>query len=812
MILRNIFLTCAMTSIMLMAVFSPLAMTENELIEITDTAPVAANNVKIGLLSPQTGPIAVYAAGFEDAAAVAIDQLNLKDPTNWAFELVVADSGCDGTTAATSAQALIDAGVSGIAGAACSGGTLGAIAVAKEAFIPMVSYASTSPAISTADDDGYLWRVVPSDALQALALADVVMDDSDGEIGVLYMTNDYGSGLADNFDEAFNGNATLCAKIGYAEDATDFASTIESLAVSDCDGVLLVSYATDGAAIMEEMALQGLDMLVYGADGVADAAFFTAFSDASAADGLIATRPGAAGGSAAAVAFTTAYEDAGGNSSMIYTAETFDAVMILGEAVILANSSSGADVNSALATVGDGYEGASGTHTFDANGDVAGSGYEICYFDSGDMECDYRWDVGMGIWDGEVIELTIGLLSPQTGAIAVYSSGFEIAAAVAVKMYNAKDNYNVTLIVADSGCDGTTAATSAQSLIDAGATVIVGAACSGATLGAIAVAKEAHVPMISYASTSPAITTADDDGHLFRVVPSDDLQARALADAVTASNYTSPAVIYMTNDYGSGLADFFNLSFSGDVCSMIGYDQAATDFASTVESVAAAGCDSVVLISYATDGAAILEEIATQSLELGLFGADGVADGNFATEFSDVTALGGLIATKPRSGGGDAEMAAIFAVMYAAAGGNASGIYTAETFDATVAAIALATALDAGLPLNLAVAMLTQDPIVGASGTHVFDANGDVGGNGYDVCSFAVDGTFTCAGTWIAGVLDATLPQKPAPTTDDTKDETLNDTKDDIKEEDAGGLPGFTSILAITSMLGAAMVAIRRRD
>jgi branched-chain amino acid transport system substrate-binding protein len=128
--------------------------------------------VKIGLLSPQTGPIAVYAPGFEDSANVAISKLN-EDNEDYVFELIVVDSGCDGTAAATSAQALIDSGVSGIVGAACSGATLGAIAVAAPAGVPMVSYASTSPAISTAADDGYLFRVVPSDAQQSVALAEI---------------------------------------------------------------------------------------------------------------------------------------------------------------------------------------------------------------------------------------------------------------------------------------------------------------------------------------------------------------------------------------------------------------------------------------------------------------------------------------------------------------------------------------------------------------------------------------------------------------------------------------------------------------
>ena len=162
------------------------------------TACGGGETYKIGLLSPQTGPIAVYAPGFQDAANVAIAELNDNEDGN-VFELVIQDSGCDGTQAATATQTLVDSGVVGIVGAACSGATLGAIAVASEAGIPMVSYASTSPAVTTASDNGYLFRVVPSDAQQAIALTAVVSDAGDSNPAILYMTNAYGSGVADNF-------------------------------------------------------------------------------------------------------------------------------------------------------------------------------------------------------------------------------------------------------------------------------------------------------------------------------------------------------------------------------------------------------------------------------------------------------------------------------------------------------------------------------------------------------------------------------------------------------------------------------------
>tara|TARA_B100000315_G_C14078948_1_gene363980 strand:- start:46 stop:348 length:303 start_codon:yes stop_codon:yes gene_type:complete len=73
-----------------------------------------SQTVKIGLLSPQTGPIAQYAPGFEDAGKIAITELNKTHEGDFVFELIIGDSGCDGTQAGTTAQTLIDSGVSAI--------------------------------------------------------------------------------------------------------------------------------------------------------------------------------------------------------------------------------------------------------------------------------------------------------------------------------------------------------------------------------------------------------------------------------------------------------------------------------------------------------------------------------------------------------------------------------------------------------------------------------------------------------------------------------------------------------------------------
>ena len=353
-----------------------------------------SETVKIGLLSPQTGPIAQYAPGFEDAGKVAIAELNAQYEGDYTFELISGDSGCDGTQAATAAQTLIDSGVKAIVGAACSGATLGAIAVTAPAGVPMISYASTSPAISGADDNGHLFRVVPSDAQQAVALAAVASASGASKPAVLYMTNDYGAGLGDNF--ASNWSGDVCVQVGYdpAEGSYDASTLAQSVVDGGCDSVLLMSYATDGAAIMEALSAQGFSGQVIGADGIADAAFTESFTDASAVGGLIATRPRPGEESSAKSSFEAAYAAAGGADGAIYTGETYDAIKLVAAAVV---SDPDGNLVNAINKTGVNYAGASGTHTFDANGDVLGTGYEVCQFDGTNFSCPRVWTADGGL-------------------------------------------------------------------------------------------------------------------------------------------------------------------------------------------------------------------------------------------------------------------------------------------------------------------------------------------------------------------------------------------------------------------------------
>ena len=707
---------------------------------------------KIGLLNPMTGPIAVYSPPFTIAAQMAIDDLNAAGGN---FELVEADSGCSGDVASGAAQSLVDAGVVGVAGAACSGASMAANAVLHAAGVVQVSYASTSPALSDADAYPGFWRVVPSDAIQGPAMADMVAAAGASNPALIHMTNDYGAGLADAFEDAW-GTDNLCLKIGYADDQTDWAAEVQAIGNADCGSVVMVSYSTDGAAILETMAVAGISLPTFGADGIADAAFLDDFSVPAIANGVTATKPRAGSSAGDFNERCAADADCAGG---IYTAETYDAVMMIGAAY-----NAGGDMADSLNSVGVGYAGSSGSHTFLANGDVAGAGYDICKFDalsSTDIyfTCMQWWSAIDGIQDTPFAGMTvkIGFLNPMTGPIAVYAPGFGVAANVALGMMNIagwNSGLQFEMVMVDSGCSGDVAAAGAQTLLDAGVVGVVGAACSGATMAANGILSAAGIPMISYASTNPSLSDATAYPHFFRVVPSDAIQGPALADVVTADGGSDVALLYMTNDYGSGLADSFAAAWEAEgntLCASIGYVDTTTDFTSQVQSVMDNSCASVMLISYAADGAAIVEELAAQSFSGQIFGGDGIAEEGLCTSMADPSMCEGIVATKPAAPEPN-ERSMAFAAICASIPDCAGGIYTAEAFDAMIIMgySVFAQLSSPGATLSQMIGAVGQG-FVGASGVHSFLANGDIPGSGYCVGTFVVVGgvpDFDCSRSW----------------------------------------------------------------
>ena len=758
--MNNKFLTLIMALCFVSAALA--GCTSNEADDDSDDT-VETTTVKIGFLNPLTGPLAQDAAGFTYGATEAITDLNAMQ-SDVSFELVEADSGCDGTAAAAAAQTVLDSNVVAVAGAACSGASMAANAVLSAAGVPMISYASTNPGLSDATAYPNFYRVVPSDAIQGPAAAAMVASADVEDLAILHMTNDYGSGFADAIEGAWEGD--LCAKIGYAETATDLSSEISQIADAGCEAVFMVSYVTDAALIINEVSAQDLDIMMFSGDGPAGEGLLEELTDDAAADGLAVTAP-AAGTSYGD--FEARYDSSGVGSIKQYVLTAYDAVSIIGKAYVADST----DMDASIRSVGTNYEGASGLHTFLANGDVGGAGYDICFYsadasDDGEYGCHGSWTVADGVsydWGDEGTTVKLGFMNPITGPLAQDAAGFTYGAEQGIADLNAMGGfwgYSFELVEVDSGCDGTVASAAAQTLVDSGVWASGGAACSGASMAANSVLSAAGVPMISYASTNPGLSNASAYPDFFRIVPSDAIQGPAAADMMAAMGVSNPAVLHMTNDYGSGFADAIEGAWDGDLCEKIGYTETQTAFTSEITQIANSGCDAVFMVSYVTDAALILDEISTQALDIMLFSGDGPAGLGLLEELSDDMAADGLYVTSPRAGSSFGD----FEARYDASGVGSIKAYVLTSYDSIMmlgeAAVICTMMADEGMDLTPSECIgFVGDEYEGASGLHTFLENGDVGGAGYDICGYSAtgadDGAYTCTKYWTAtdGVQDA---------------------------------------------------------
>ena len=124
-------------------------------------------------------------------------------------------------------------------------------------------------------------------------------------------------------------------------------------------------------------------------------------TDQSLLDGIIATKPAAAGASEVSMAFQYMCSMSPDCAGGIFTAESFDAVTIMAFAAFTMMANPGITMSQAIAGTGAGWAGASGDITFMENGDVPGAGYCVGTFtadaDSVSYDCDQHWAADSGL-------------------------------------------------------------------------------------------------------------------------------------------------------------------------------------------------------------------------------------------------------------------------------------------------------------------------------------------------------------------------------------------------------------------------------
>ncbi|EPX78901.1 ABC transporter substrate-binding protein [Litoreibacter arenae] len=220
-----------------------------------------AEDVKIGIILGFTGPLESLAQQMAGGAEAAIKEVSesgkLLDGAT--VEGIRADSTCVDAAAATSAaERLVTSDkVNAIMGADCSGVT-GAILsnVALANGTVMISPSATSPGLSDAEDNGLFFRTAPSDARQGVVMTEVLLEEGIESVALTYTNNDYGKGLADAFQTAYEAaGGTVTISAAHEDGKADYSAEVGALASAGGDRLVVAGYVDQGGSGIVRAAL-----------------------------------------------------------------------------------------------------------------------------------------------------------------------------------------------------------------------------------------------------------------------------------------------------------------------------------------------------------------------------------------------------------------------------------------------------------------------------------------------------------------------------------------------------------------------------
>lgn len=328
----------------------------------------SAAAIEVGAVLPLTGSAAEWGTPVRKALLLAQDEINGSGGINGKkIHLNIEDDRCDASGGISALQKIIATQRPvAVIGAVCSAVTLAIAPVAERSRIVLISPASTNPAITNAGD--YIFRVIPTDALRGTIFARYVYAQGHRTVSLLYIKNDAGVGNKDSFAAEFRRlGGRVASEDSYPENSRDVRSQLAKIAAAKPDAIMIVSYPEDSALVLRQAHELGIQPPLYFQTEALDDPNVIK-NAAGAADGVTYILPAPATGGAA-VAFADKYKRKWGGPPETFAAEGYDSLMLIATLLRKTATVSSDVLKSELYKTAD-YAGASGTITFDGNGDV----------------------------------------------------------------------------------------------------------------------------------------------------------------------------------------------------------------------------------------------------------------------------------------------------------------------------------------------------------------------------------------------------------------------------------------------------------
>lgn len=336
-------------------------------------AESATGDILIGAAGPMTGDLAQFGQSMLHGINLAVDEINAAGGVNGRrFRVEVGDdraNASEGTLVAQRFAGNLD--LVAVIGHFNSGISIPTSAIYDRFGLVQITPASTNPKYT---QQGFrrTFRNIPNDDENGRQLGDFIGRQGWKRIVIYFANNAYGKGFADVVEARAKelGVAVLDRQAYDPDRDEEFRPVLTRWKSLEFDAVVLAGENPKGAIIISHARDVGITQPFCGGDGIASNELWKI--GGAAAEGTYVTsyfhpsdeRP-------EVVAFMKAFQAQYGQEPDVWAAQSYDAVKVLAEAIRAAGSTNPDKIAAALHAVR-GWQGVTGSHTFNEAGDVVG--------------------------------------------------------------------------------------------------------------------------------------------------------------------------------------------------------------------------------------------------------------------------------------------------------------------------------------------------------------------------------------------------------------------------------------------------------
>ena len=328
----------------------------------------AAEDVRIGLVTPLTGDVATFGESTRNAAQMWVDETNAKGGLlgGKVVLFVEDDRNIPAETANAVSKLISQNKVITVVGSVASKCTLAGAPIAQSNKVPMITPTSTNVAVTQVGD--YIFRACFIDPFQGTVMARYAFDNLKAKTAaMLYdIGNDYTKGLAENFKKSFEAlGGKIVASETYGVGESDFSAQLTNIRVQKPDVLFLPDYYNSVGLQVRQARQLGITATFLGGDGW-DSSELVPIAGTAIEGGMFSNHYAPGSEDPIAKAFYNNYVKRFGAAPDAFAALTYDACLIVGDAIMKAGKLDTKAIRDAMAATKD-LSAVSGKLTMDEN-------------------------------------------------------------------------------------------------------------------------------------------------------------------------------------------------------------------------------------------------------------------------------------------------------------------------------------------------------------------------------------------------------------------------------------------------------------